>query len=71
MTDIIESGEGIAVNLEQSPGVVADEVENVASGVESINPSAFEQELQWIADNPETWERITWYGGEGVNPFEF
>jgi hypothetical protein len=68
--NIIDSGEDIAVNLEQSPEVIADEVENVQNGVNSINPTAFEQELQYIQENPGTWKNITWYGGGGINPFQ-
>jgi hypothetical protein len=72
VTNIIESGEDIAINLEQAPGVIADEVTNVANGANSITPTAFEQELRWVADNPQTWDQITWYEGNTVveNPFQ-
>jgi RHS repeat-associated protein len=71
VTDLIEDGANVSVQLESSPGVLADEIEIVQSGVSSLNPTPFEQELQWISENPQVWDQITWYQGVEVvaNPF--
>jgi hypothetical protein len=69
---IFIDGEKVAVQLEEAPGIIAKEVEAVQAGAEAseeVNP--FQEELQWISDNPSTWDQITWYQGleEVGNPF--
>jgi hypothetical protein len=73
VTEVIANpGTEILVQLEESPGVIAQEVNIVAQGIESIGPTPFEQELQFIANNPQFWSRISFYAGRSIvnNPFE-
>jgi hypothetical protein len=73
VTDITaDSDVQVVVQLADHTGNVAYEVGMVQSGDSSIAPSAFEQELQAIAENPNWWSRITWFQGtvRVPNPFE-
>jgi hypothetical protein len=69
---LIKNGWTVGVQLEEAPGVLAQELQAARDGIETANATAFELELHWIAQNPEYWGQFTWYQGSTVvtNPFE-
>jgi RHS repeat-associated protein len=66
VTDILQDEDvQIAINLQDA----GEELDSLEAGL--APDTAFGEELQWVLQNSQTWNRITWYQGGKVvaNPF--